>query len=89
MMKELENPYLEINETLVCLDTKDIAENIVCDTVNKKELMGRQKPEEVFTECLVKKTKSIDDTLHKNKLPFLSYKLPLQSKHSHEILILK
>ena len=88
-MEELENHFLEINETLACLDTKDIAENIACDTVNKKELIGKQKLEEVFTECLVKKTKSIDDSLHKNKLPFLSYKLPLQSKHSHEILILK
>ena len=31
-MEELENPFLENNETLVCLDTKDMAENIVCDT---------------------------------------------------------
>ena len=41
MMKELENPFLEIDETLVCLDTKNIAENIVCDTVNKKELVRK------------------------------------------------
>ena len=56
MMEELENPFLENDETLVCLDTKDIGENVVCDTVNKIELVEK-KPQEFFTERLVKKTK--------------------------------
>ena len=67
-MKELKNPFLENDETLVCLDTKDIAENIVCDTVNKIESVEKKRSKEFFTERLVKKTKSIDYTLHKNKL---------------------
>ena len=67
-MEELENPFLENDETLVRLDTKDISENIVCDTVNKVKTVKKQKSQEFFTERLVKKTKSIDDTLHKNKL---------------------
>ena len=41
-MKELKNPFLENDETLVCLDTKDIAENIVCDTVNKIESVEKK-----------------------------------------------
>ena len=89
MMEELENPFLEIDETLLCLDTKDIAENIVCDAVNKKELVRKQKPQEFFNEILVKKTKSIDDTLHKNRLPISSHKPSLQSKHSCDISTLK
>ena len=56
MMEEVKNPILENDETLVCLDTKDIAENIVCNTVNKTELVGKQKSQEFFTERLVKKT---------------------------------
>ena len=67
-MEELKNPFLENDETLVRLDTKDISENIVCDTVNKVKTVKKQKSQEFFTERLVKKTKSIDVTLHKNKL---------------------
>ena len=55
-MEELENPFLENDETLVCLDKKDIAENIVCDRVNKIESVEKQKSQEFFTERLVKKT---------------------------------
>ena len=57
MMKELENFFLENDETSVCLDTKDKTENIVCDTVNKIELVEKQKSQEFFTERLVKKNK--------------------------------
>ena len=81
--------FLEKDETLVCLDAKCIAENIVCVTVNKLESVGKQKSEEFFTERLVKKTKSIDGTLHKNMLPLFSYKPQLQSKYSSEISTLK
>ena len=42
-----------------------------------------------FTERLVKKTKSTDDTLYKKKLPLFSYKPPLKSKHSSDISTLK
>ena len=88
-MEELEHPFLENDETLVCLDTKDIGEDIVCDTVNKKESVEKQKSQEFFTERLVKKTKSIDGTLHRNELFLFSYKPPLQSKHSSNISTLK
>ena len=77
MMEELENPFLENDEALVCLHTRDIAENIVCDTINKIESVEIEKSLEFFAEKLVKKTKSIDDTLHKNKLSLFSYKPPL------------
>ena len=66
MMKELENFFLENDETSAYLDTKEKADNIVCDTVNKIELVEKQKSQEFFTERLVKKTKSIDNILHKN-----------------------
>ena len=89
VMEELKNPILENDHTLVCLDTKDITENIVCNTVNQIELVGKQKSQEFFTERLIKKTKSIDDTLHKNKLPLFRYKSLLQSKHSSDISTLK
>ena len=89
MIEKLENPFLENDETLICLDTKDIAENTVCDTVNKTESVGKQKSQEFFTKRVVKKTKSIDDTLHKNKLPLFSYKPPLQTKDSSGISNLK
>ena len=62
-----------------------MAEDIVCDRVNKIESLEKQKSPDLFTERIVKKTKSINDTLHKIKLSFFSYKPPLQSKHSSDI----
>ena len=88
-MEELKNTFLKNDETLVCLDAEDIADKIVCDTLNKIESVIKQKSEKFFSESLVKKTKSIDDTLHKNKLSLFSYKPLLQSKHSSDISILK
>ena len=88
-MEELKNTFLKNDETLVCLDAEDIADKIVCDTLNKIESVIKQKSEKFFSESLVKKTKSIDDTLHKNKLSLFSYKPLLQSKHSSDISVLK
>ena len=68
MMEELKNPFLENDETFICLVTKDTAENIICNTVNKIESVRKQKSQQFFTARLVKKTKSIDDTLQKNNL---------------------
>ena len=73
MMEELKNPFLENDETFLCAVTKDIAKNIACDTVNNIESVGKQKSPQLFTARLVKKTKSIDDTLQKNNLPLFSY----------------
>ena len=73
MMEELENPFLENDETFVCVVTKDIAKIIACDTVNNIESVGKQKSLQFFTARLVKKTKSIDDTLQKNNLPLFSF----------------
>ena len=44
MTETLEN--LENDETLICLNAKDIAENIVCDTVYKLESAETQKSQE-------------------------------------------
>ena len=88
-MEELENPFLENNETLVCLDTKDIAENIVCDTEKLDRVGGKTKISGILHEKATWKTKSMDDTLQKNKLPLFSYKPPLQAKHSSDISTLK
>ena len=82
MMEELENPFLENDKNLLYLDTKDIAKNIVCDTVDKIEPLEKQKYQEFLTETLVTKTKTFDDTVYKNNLSLFSYKPSLQSKHS-------
>ena len=73
MMEELENPFLENDETFVYVVTKDIAKIIACDTVNNIESVGKQKSPQFFTARLVNKTKSIDDTLQKNNLPLFSF----------------
>ena len=69
-MEERENPFLENDEILVCVDTKDIAVNIVRDTVNKIESVGKQESQEFFTERLVKKTKCVNSA--RISYPFLA-----------------
>ena len=70
MMEEGENPFLENDETLVCVDTRDIAGDIVRDTVNKIESVEKKESQEFFTESLVKKTKCVNDT--RISYPFLA-----------------
>lgn len=60
--KEFENPFLDINESLICLDTKDKADRVVCDTNNHLESIKKQKFEEFTTEKLIKQ--SIDNKLN-------------------------
>lgn len=47
---------------LICLDTKDIADRVVCDTNNHLESIKKQKFEEFTTEKLIKQ--SIDNKLN-------------------------
>ena len=70
MMEEGENPFLENDETLVCVDTRDIAGDIVRDTVNKIESVEKKESQEFFTESLVKKTKCVNGT--RTSYPFLA-----------------
>ena len=58
MIEGLENPFLENDETLACLNTKNIAENIICDTVTKIDLVEKRKSQEFFAESIVNKRKT-------------------------------
>ena len=69
---EMGNPFLEKGQDLVVLDTKDIMNISVGETVRKAEALGEEQYKKFVEERLVKCEKPITDILSKNKLPLFS-----------------
>ena len=68
VMEELGNPFEEESEDLLVLDSKDIADASAVEAVKKAHKIGQQQFQTFTKECLVEKTKPIDDTIHRNRL---------------------
>jgi len=63
-MEELDNPFEEESEDLLVLDNKEIADTSAVEAIKKA-----QRIVQTFTkECLLDRTKRIDDTIHCNRL---------------------
>ena len=72
---ELGNPFEEESMDLVVLDTKEMAD--LCNWISQKCLKDWRRQFQVFTkECLVERTKSIYDAIHRNKLKVFSISSP-------------
>ena len=54
------------------LDTHDIADSKVVDTVRTVEQLGKDQYERFVTKRLQERTKPLIDTIQKNKLPLFS-----------------
>ena len=66
VFEELGSPFEEKSQKLLVLDTKEITDSAVVNTIFNSKRIGQDN----FTkECLLDRTKSIDDTIHRNKLP--------------------
>ena len=68
VIQELENPFEEMSQDMLVLDTKEIASQSVVKTVNTAEQIGQEQFNVFVKECLVDRTKPIHDTIHRNKL---------------------
>ena len=66
------NPFRENTQDLLVLDTKDIMETPVAETVRKIESLGEEQYTKSVEERLELCTKPVTDTLPKNKLPLFS-----------------
>ncbi len=66
VIEELGNPFEEESQDLIVLDTKEIADAAVVETVRN----AKKQQFATFTkECIKDRTKLLDDTIHHNKLP--------------------
>ncbi len=67
--EDLGNPFEEESTDLLVLDTKEIADlTPVIKTVQNVKKIGQDKFKGFTKECLVERSKSIDDVIHRNKL---------------------
>jgi len=90
VLDEMGNPFLEESQDLLVLDTKDIMDASVAETVRKVESLGEDQYKSFVDERLDQPTKPITDTLPKNKLPLFSRPpVKTQSKQKMQLAALK
>lgn len=66
------NPFEEDSQDLVILDTKDIADPAAVETMMNAKRIGQEQFEAFTRECLLDRTKSVDDPIPRNKLKVFS-----------------
>ena len=74
VIEELGNPFEEDSQDLPVLDTKEIADPAVIETVRNAKQIGQDQFEAFSNECIVDRTKSIEEAIHRNKLPLFATK---------------
>ena len=68
VMEELGNPFEEESTDVLILDSKEIADPAVVETIQNVQRLGQEQFQAFIKECLVDKSKSIHDVIHRNKL---------------------
>ena len=88
LVEEMGNPFLD--KDMLVLDTRDILDPSVGETVLKAEKLGEKQYHTFVEERLSKCMKPITDVIHKNKLVLLSHP-PLKppSKQKMQVTALK
>ena len=72
VIEELGNPFEEKSQDLIVFDTNEIANPAVVQMVRNAKKIGQEQFDTFTKECLIDRTKSIDDPIHQNKLPLFS-----------------
>ena len=73
VIEEMGNPFLEQSQDLLVLDTRDVLDPSVEESVRKAEKMGEEQYHDFVEERLIKCEKPISDVIPKNKLVLLSH----------------
>ena len=90
VMEELGNPFEEESEGLLVIDSKEIADPSAVAAVKKAQKIGQQQFQTFTKECLVERTKPIDDTIHRNRLKlFVGSRTTTASKEKQQLTLMK
>ena len=76
VIEELGNPFEEERMDLIVLDTKEIAGPAAVETVRNVKKIGQEQFQAFTRECLVERTKSINDAIRRNKLKVFNTSTP-------------
>lgn len=69
ILEEMGNPFTEDSTELIVLDTKEIVPECVVQAIKTVKQKGQSQYDQFVEERLVKCSKAITDTIHRNKLP--------------------
>ena len=90
VVEDMGNPFLEESKDLLVLDTKDIMDASVADTVRKVQSLGEEQYKKFVNERLDQPTKPVTDIIPKNKLPLFSRPpVKTQSRQKMQLSALK
>ena len=85
-LEKMGNPILKKSDDLFVLDTRDIADSKVAQTVRNTEQIGKNQYQKYVKNRLEKKTKPLADPIEQNKLHlFSSQELMMNSKEKQQI----
>ena len=78
VIEDMGNPFMEENEDLLVLDSRDIADPAIVQTVREIEKTGQDQYNKYMTERVVERTIPVSDPINRNKMPLFS-KPPLRA----------
>ena len=84
------NPFEDESEYLLVLESKEIADPSAVKAVKKAQNPGQQQFQTFKKECLVERTKPIDDTIHRNRLKlFVGSRTKTAIKEKQQLTLMK
>ena len=90
VMSNMGNPFKKHSLDLLLIDTHDIKDKDVVNTVNSIETLGKSQFQEFLHSRIKAKQTSIFELIKKNKLPLFSFvKTKKSAKHQSQVAMLK
>ena len=83
---EYGNPFLESSGDLLVLDTRNVADKAVIDTLYKIEELGLEQYNTFVKERLVERVKPLNDAISKNMLPLFSTPKKCQKTKAQQMM---
>ncbi|GFO04548.1 hypothetical protein PoB_003105300 [Plakobranchus ocellatus] len=72
VFEEMGNPFMEESEDLLVLDSRDIADPAIVQSVRSIEKTGQDQYDKYMTERVIERTTSVFDPISKNQMPLFS-----------------
>ena len=72
VIEEMGNPFPENSKDFLVLDSSDLADPAVIDTLRQIKSLGQEQYDTYVNERLVNQTKPVTDSIKKNNLPLIS-----------------
>jgi len=90
VIEEMGNPFEEESQDVDKLDTQEIAGPAAVETMMNAKRIGQEQFEAFTRECLLHRTKAVDDPIPRNKLKMFSTSTPRsQSKGQQQLASIK